>query len=64
MRIGEHKPSKTYIDLNLLADIDNADPRVLWLVYRFVMFFVVPDTAYIVLHRLVWIPSFVLGRLV
>jgi len=63
MRTGEDNRHHTHIDLNLLADIDDADPRVLWLVDGFIMPFVIPDTTNIVLYRLVWIPSFILGRL-
>lgn len=64
MRARKDKYSKTYVDLNLLADIDDSNPRMLSLVDGFIMFFVIVDTAHVVLHRLVWIPSFVLGRLV
>jgi hypothetical protein len=60
---GASNRNYTYVDLNLLAHIDDANPRMLWLVDGLVMSFVVPDTTNIVQHCLVWIPSFVLGRL-
>ena len=36
---------------------------MLWLVDGFIMPLMISDTTDIVLHRLVWIPSFVLGQL-